>query len=94
MTHTKGSGSGKRRKSVPTEQENKASFRRYLEEAWNQANLEVVDEIFDRYVAHQPDGSVLGRGTEDVKLFVGEFRSALELPPIGYGRRQGRPSQR
>jgi serine phosphatase RsbU (regulator of sigma subunit) len=62
---------------VPTEEENKASFRRYLEEAWNQGNLEVVDEIFDHYVAHQPDGSVLERGPEDVKRFVGEFRSAF-----------------
>jgi serine phosphatase RsbU (regulator of sigma subunit) len=69
---------------VPTEEENKASFRRYLEEAWNQSNLEVVDEVFDRYVSHQPDGSVLERGPEDVKRFVGEFRSAfpdLRLSP-------------
>jgi serine phosphatase RsbU (regulator of sigma subunit) len=62
---------------VPTEEQNKASFRRYLEEAWNQSNLEVVDEVFDRYVSHQPDGSVLERGPEDVKRFVGEFRSAF-----------------
>jgi serine phosphatase RsbU (regulator of sigma subunit) len=62
---------------VPTEEENKASFRRYLEEAWNQGNLELVDEIFDRYVSHQPDGSTLERGPEDVKRFVGEFRSAF-----------------
>jgi len=62
---------------VPTEEENKASFRRYLEEAWNQNNLEIVDEIFDQYVSHQPDGSVLERGPEDVKRFVGEFRSAF-----------------
>jgi predicted ester cyclase len=74
----KGRGSsGRRIKSVPTEEQNKASFRRYLEEAWNQSNLEVVDEIFDRYVSHQPDGSVLERGPEDVKRFVGEFRSAF-----------------
>jgi predicted ester cyclase len=62
---------------VPTEEENKAIFTRYLEEAWNQSNLEVVDEIFDRYVSHQPDGSVLERGPEDVKRFVGEFREAF-----------------
>jgi predicted ester cyclase len=77
-TAPKGSGSSeRRRRSVPTEEENKASFRRYLEEAWNQSNLEVVDEIFDRYVSHQPDGSTLERGPEDVKRFVGEFRSAF-----------------
>ena len=62
---------------MPSEEENKASFRRYLEEAWNQSNLEVVEEIFDRYISHQPDGSVHERGPEDVKHFVGEFRSAF-----------------
>ena len=62
---------------MPTEEQNKASFRRYLEEAWNQSNLEVVDETFDRYVSHQPDGSVLERGPEDVKRFIKEFRSAF-----------------
>ena len=58
-------------------EENRAIFRRYIEEVWNQTNLEVVDEIFDRYISHQPDGSVLERGPEDVKRFVGEFRSAF-----------------
>jgi steroid delta-isomerase-like uncharacterized protein len=62
---------------VPTEEENKATFRRYLEEVWNQGNLELVDEIFDRYVSHQPDGSTLERGPEDVKRFVGEFLTAF-----------------
>jgi serine phosphatase RsbU (regulator of sigma subunit) len=61
---------------VPAE-ENKASFGRYLEEAWNQSNLDVVDEVIDCYLSHQPDGSVLERGPEDVKRFVGEFRSAF-----------------
>jgi serine phosphatase RsbU (regulator of sigma subunit) len=67
---------GRRRKSVSTE-ENRAIFRRYIEEVWNQTNLEVVDEIFERYISHQPDGSVLERGPEDVKRFVGEFRTAF-----------------
>ena len=62
---------------MPTEEENKATFRRYLEEVWNQGNLEPVDEIFDRYVSHQPDGSTLERGPEDVKRFVGEFLTAF-----------------
>jgi serine phosphatase RsbU (regulator of sigma subunit) len=62
---------------VSTEEENKASFRRYIEEVWNRTNLELVDEIFDRYLSHQPDGLVLERGPEDVKHFVGEFRSAF-----------------
>jgi serine phosphatase RsbU (regulator of sigma subunit) len=66
-----------RRKSVSTEEENKATFRRYIEEVWNRTNLEVVDEIFDRYLSHQPDGPTLQRGPEDVKRFVSEFRQAF-----------------
>jgi steroid delta-isomerase-like uncharacterized protein len=62
---------------VPTEEENKATFRRYIEEVFNQGNLELAYEIFDRYVSHQPDGSTLERGPEDVKRFVGEFRSVF-----------------
>jgi len=62
---------------VSTQEENKAIFRRYIEEVWNQGNLEVVDEIFDRYLARQPDGPTLERGPEDVKRFVSEFRTAF-----------------
>jgi serine phosphatase RsbU (regulator of sigma subunit) len=62
---------------VSTEEVNKAIFRRYIEEVWNQSNLEVVDEIFDRYISHQPDGPTLERGPEDVKRFVSEFRAAF-----------------
>ncbi len=62
---------------MPTEEENEAIFRRYIEEVFNRGNLQVADEIFDRYVSHQPDGSTLERGPEDVKRFVGEFRTAF-----------------
>jgi serine phosphatase RsbU (regulator of sigma subunit) len=62
---------------VSTEEENKATFRRYIEEVWNQGRLELADEIFDRYISHQADGLTLQRGPEDVKRFVGEFRSAF-----------------
>ena len=68
---------------MPTEEENKASFRRYIEEVWNQSNLEVVDEIFDRYISHPPNGPTLERGPEDVKRFVSEFRSAFPDFRIG-----------
>jgi steroid delta-isomerase-like uncharacterized protein len=60
-----------------SKEENKATFRRYIEEVWNRTNLELVDEIFDRYLSHQPDGPTLQRGAEDVKRFVSEFRSAF-----------------
>jgi serine phosphatase RsbU (regulator of sigma subunit) len=61
---------------VPAEQ-NRAIFRRYIEEVTNRGNLDVADEIFDRYVAHQADGSTLERGPEDVKRFTAEFRLAF-----------------
>jgi steroid delta-isomerase-like uncharacterized protein len=61
---------------VPTE-ENKYIFRRYVEELGNEGKLELADEVFDRYLAHQPDGSVLERGPEDVKRFMGEFREGF-----------------
>jgi steroid delta-isomerase-like uncharacterized protein len=62
---------------VSTEDENKATFRRYIEEVWNKGRLELADEIFDRYLSHQADGLTLQRGPEDVKRFVGELRSAF-----------------
>ena len=61
---------------MPAE-ENKAIFRRYVEEVPNQGNLQVADEIFDRYLSHQSDGSTLQRGPEDVKRFTEEYRSAF-----------------
>ena len=62
---------------MPAE-ENKATFRRYVEEVANRGNLEFADEVFDRcYVSHQADGSTHERGPEDVKRFTGEFRSAF-----------------
>jgi steroid delta-isomerase-like uncharacterized protein len=61
---------------VPAE-ENKAIFRRYVEELGNEGNFDLADEIFDHYLAHQSDGTTLERGPEDVKRFMGEFRSAF-----------------
>src|SRR5215217_5890338 len=58
-------------------EENKAIFRRYIEEVSNQGNLELANEIFDSYLAHQPDGSVLERSAEDVKRFEAEFHNAF-----------------
>jgi serine phosphatase RsbU (regulator of sigma subunit) len=62
---------------VSSAEENKAIFRRYAEEVGNQHNFEIVDQIFERYISHQPDGSTLVRGPEDVKRFQGEYQSAF-----------------
>src|SRR5215217_8432750 len=70
-------GMGKEKTNVSTAEENKANFRRYAEEVGNQYNLEIGDQIFERYISHQPDGSTLVRGPEDVKRFHREFHSAF-----------------
>ena len=58
-------------------EENKAIFRRYVEEVANKENLDLADEIFDRYISHQSDGRTEERGPENVKRFIGEFRQAF-----------------
>jgi steroid delta-isomerase-like uncharacterized protein len=58
-------------------EENKATFRRYVEEVGNEGNLDLVDEIFGSYLSHQPAGHTEERGPEDVKRFMGEFRGAF-----------------
>ncbi len=59
-------------------EENKALARRFLEEAFNEGNLGVVDEIVaSDYVLHDPaspEGEL--RGPEGVKGFVQMYRSA------------------
>ncbi len=47
---------GMEERNVPAE-ENKAIFRRYIEEVGNRGNLRLADEIFGRYVSHQPERS-------------------------------------
>ncbi len=59
-------------------EENKTTFRRYVEEVWVEGNLDAADEIFaEQYLSHQPDGSVEERTPQDVKAFVKEWRSAF-----------------
>ena len=59
-------------------EENKALARRFLEEAFNEGNLDVVDEIVTSdYVLHDPaspEGEI--RGPEGIKGFVQMYRSA------------------
>ena len=57
---------------------NKNTFRRYVDEVWKDQNLDIVDEIFaEKYRSHQSDDTVLERGPDDVKKFVTEYRSAF-----------------
>jgi steroid delta-isomerase-like uncharacterized protein len=55
-----------------------ATVRQFVEEAFNQGDLGVVDDLYaDTFVAHQP-GMPAGEQTpRDVKQFVGAYRSAF-----------------
>lgn len=57
---------------------NKNTFKRYVDEVWKDENLDFADEIFaEKCLSHQSDGTVLERGPDDVKKFVTEYRSAF-----------------
>lgn len=63
-------------------EENKALFLRYIEEAWNQGNMNVADEMFaPNYIAHRPshpEGEELATvGPEVIKQTVNLFRNAF-----------------
>ena len=56
---------------------NKALVRRFVEEAFNEGNLEVADEVYaPEFVSHESDGPV-ERSPEYVKGFVGTYRGAF-----------------
>jgi steroid delta-isomerase-like uncharacterized protein len=59
-------------------EENKAKVRRFLEEAFNEGNLGMADEIFaSDYVLHDPGTPEEIRGPEGIKRFVQMYRSAF-----------------
>ena len=59
-------------------EENKEKVRRFLEEAFNEGNLGVVDEIFaSDYVLHDPANPEEISGPEGIKQFVQMYRSAF-----------------
>ena len=59
-------------------EENKEKARRFLEEAFNEGNFGVVDEIFaSEYVLHDPALPEEIRGPEGIKGFVQMYRSAF-----------------
>ena len=59
-------------------EENKEKARRFLQEAFNEGNLGVVDEIFaSDYVLHDPASPEEVSGPEGIKQFVQMYRSAF-----------------
>lgn len=61
--------------SVSVTEANIATFRRAIDEGWNQGNLEVVDELFaPDFVEHQPG---IAPGREGVKGSIRALRAAF-----------------
>jgi steroid delta-isomerase-like uncharacterized protein len=61
-----------------TTQENKALIQRYFDEAWNQGQLSVLDEIMAAdYINHNPAVPGLPPGPEGVKPIMAGFRQAF-----------------
>ncbi len=59
-------------------EENKAIVRRYFEGAWEQGNLELLDELLAAdYVNHNPATPETPTGPEGVKGVVSMFRSGM-----------------
>jgi predicted ester cyclase len=61
---------------VTTSEENKALFRRFIEEVWNKGNLEVADELFHPG-ATSPSAPQLPLGPTGVKMIATAFRNAF-----------------
>jgi predicted ester cyclase len=61
--------------SVSVTEANIATFRRAIDEGWNQGNLEVIDELFaPDFVEHQPG---IAPGREGVKGSIRALRAAF-----------------
>ncbi len=59
-------------------EENKALARRFIEEAFNQGNLDVIDETnSSEWVHHDPAMPEEGHGLEAARQFVQMYRSAF-----------------
>lgn len=59
-----------------TTEQNKANYRRFVEEVWNQGSLDVVEEIASPDVVfHSPPGTL--PGWEGMKQIVASFRAAF-----------------
>jgi steroid delta-isomerase-like uncharacterized protein len=54
------------------------TVRRFVEEAFNQGDLDVIEELYaDRFVTHEPGTPQAERTPDDVKQFVSAYRSAF-----------------
>ena len=57
-------------------EENKAIIRRYIDEAWNKGNIDIIDELMaENYARHMGPGQSLNR--EEQKRRIAGFRSSF-----------------
>jgi steroid delta-isomerase-like uncharacterized protein len=67
-------------------EQNKAVVRRFIEEAWNNGNLEVIDELVtDEHVDHDPTRTGTPGGPEGMRTMIQMYRSAFPDARIELG---------
>jgi len=59
-------------------EQNKALLSKWIEEGWNQGNLDVVDEVYaPNFTQHDPSSPVPVTSAEALKHYVAGFRNAM-----------------
>jgi steroid delta-isomerase-like uncharacterized protein len=67
-------------------EENKAVLRRFIEEVWNNGNLDVIDELIDEnHVDHDPAQAGGPGGRQGMRAFVQMYRTAYPDTHIELG---------
>jgi steroid delta-isomerase-like uncharacterized protein len=67
-------------------EENKAVVRRFIEEVWNNGNLDAIDELISEdHVDHDPAQAESPGGREAVRAFVQMYRTAYPDTHIEFG---------
>jgi len=67
-------------------EENKAVVRRFIEEVWNNGNLDVIDELVSEdHVDHDPGREGTPAGREGLRAFVQMYRSAYPDTHVEFG---------
>ena len=59
-------------------EQNKAIFRRFIEEVWNNGNLDVIDELMtEDHVDHDPGRAATPNGRDGMRAYVQMYRTAF-----------------
>jgi steroid delta-isomerase-like uncharacterized protein len=67
-------------------EENKAVVRRFIEEVWNNGNLDAIDELISEdHVDHDPGREGTPGGREGMRAFVQMYRTAYPDTHIEFG---------